>query len=1426
MRLRVLGPIEAGDAAGLGPRDRVVLAALAVRPGDALNAEVLADALWGERPPPSWTKVVQGCISRLRRVLGADLISTTSAGYRLTPVDSDRDEFEALAARGREYLATGTPERAVVAFRAALDLWAGQPFAEVEEWMPGRLEASRLKELRLAVQEDLLSARLDCGDHGAVAAEGMVLVGEEPWRERRWSLLALAQYRCGRQADSLATIRTARRALGRELGLDPGSELVDLERAILDQDPGLAAEHAARASTQCPWRGLSSYDPEDSETFFGRAEDVAACLRRLDESPLLALAGPSGSGKSSLLKAGLVPPLRRRRGSVVTFAPGIDPAAALTAARASTPGDPVLCVDQFEELFTGGLDAAGRTSFLRELAAYARDRAPVLLTVRSDYLSELAVEPAFAGLVERGLHLVTPLGENRLRETIEGPARVAGLRLEHGLVDLLLRDAMDQPGALPLLSHALAETWQRREDSLLTVDGYRASGGISGAVATSADRLCSSLGDEGRVQLRWLMLRMGSLADHGEPVRTPLPRQLTTDEPERTRVLDLLVGARLVTSADGRFELAHESLVTAWPQLRSWLEEDRAGQRLWRHLAGAASEWDGLGRPDTELYQGVRLEAALEWARHAESQPTRLEQEFLDDSSAHADAERRALAAQAAHQRSQNRRLRGALAGVAALLVVALVAAFFAVDQSRTAAGERDDAREARGVAVHESLVSRSLSLRSTKRDIAALLAVEAHHTSADSLSQAALLGTFTEAPGFMGYATVPYHAVHGDVVPGTRTAVVASGTRMHVMDLDTGDLGPPFRHPLKSERDLMSVIQVSGDGRRVAQLMFAPDRVDSCGWLEPLEDHDGRGCTVLTVFDIASRRPVFGPVVTPVSGGDLDIDRTGRLVAMTGGLNGDLVTYDVDRKRMLGRLAGLPRPDEANSIVDTGAVELDGRGGVYLGSMNGPVRLVDARSMAVTRTYPAPPLTTHNHLELTRDGVLVGGGDQGLIAWDVRTERRLWSAELGDDREEWPCYSEAFVVAEAVNRLYCGSGYGEIDERDLRTGERTGQRLDNQRGESGDFSLATDNELVEFGRGYVARWRLDGSGPVARLVAPAAVSAAGYDESGRYLAVVPRGSFRPNDVIDVERGRRVVHEDLDADAHWLGGQTLLLRHETGSVLVDVESGRRWRPGNPKVKRAETVFPAEDDEHAWAVQTSRQVAGPDGPQDVSDVLEFEVPSGRLTGRKFTVPGYPNTVEQTPDDRTVWVTYWRRIGIWLAYEDDFQTLAVRVDLRTGRAGEELTAAASTLDVDGGRERLVGSDYLGEIREYDPVTQKPIATLPGSRGAVWNLRFSDDGRRFLASGIDGLINVYDTEGWTRLATIPSYPVMGIAEGWLRPDGRAVAVNGRLGVSEWSLEPAGLARAACRLAGRNLTHAEWATYLGEEHYRRTCPAYPAGE
>ena len=153
-----------------------------------------------------------------------------------------------------------------------------------------------------------------------------------------------------------------------------------------------------------------------------------------------------------------------------------------------------------------------------------RDASPVVVVVRGDHVAALGADDELARLAERGLHLVAPLAGDRLREAVEGPAKVAGLRLEPGLVDLVVRDADGQPGALPLMSHALTETWRRREAGLLTVDGYREVGGIRDAVAASAERLYDGLSADEQGELRWLMLRLVSLSDGGEPFRTPCPR--------------------------------------------------------------------------------------------------------------------------------------------------------------------------------------------------------------------------------------------------------------------------------------------------------------------------------------------------------------------------------------------------------------------------------------------------------------------------------------------------------------------------------------------------------------------------------------------------------------------------------------------------------------------------------------------------------------------------------------------------------------------------------------------------------------------------------------------------------------------------------------------------------------------------------------
>ncbi len=785
----LLGPLELeAGAVALSPRDRLVLAALAMRRGLWVPADSLADALWRDQPPASWAKVVQGCISRLRRVLGPETIETSPSGYRLLPDRSDVDvvEFEELVGRARSAAKEGAAERAATFFERALGLWRGRPLVELEEWEPAQLEAARLTELFLATQEERLAAMLAAGRHQDVVGAALVQAREQPWREGRWATLALAHYRCGRQADALASIRTARRMLGQHLGLDPGSELAGLERAILEQAPTLAADHEVRAAAEaCPWRGLASYDPQDVDTFFGREEDVTAGLARLLGVRLLVLAGPSGSGKSSLMKAGLVPALLLQGRRSVVCTPGADPVAAIAAALAADPGA-VLCVDQAEDALKHGRDE-DVLLWLRTLTDHVANRGPVVLTVRADHLPALAADPDFARLAERGLYLVSPLSRDQLRRVVEEPARVAGLRLEHGLVDLMLRDAEDQPGALPLLSHALSETWSRREANLLTVDDYRESGGISDAVAASAERVYAGLSDQQREQLRWLMLRMAGLAEAGEPARTPVGREVALADADRARVLDLLVRTRLVTSDRGSFELAHEALIRAWPRLRGWLEEDRTARQVWRHLAAAASEWERLDRPDSELYAGVRLEAALDWAARPGSMPTEEERDFLAASEAHLARERRTLEAQARRERRQNRRLRGLLVGAVALVLLAAGTGLLALDRGRTAEEQRDSARTAEREALHESLVGRSIAARSTNRAVAALLAVEAYHAEADALSEAALFGTFTDAPGFLGYRSTERPLVQGDVVPGTGQAVLATGTHLQVVDLATG---------------------------------------------------------------------------------------------------------------------------------------------------------------------------------------------------------------------------------------------------------------------------------------------------------------------------------------------------------------------------------------------------------------------------------------------------------------------------------------------------------------------------------------------------------------------------------------------------------------------------------------------------------------
>jgi DNA-binding SARP family transcriptional activator/WD40 repeat protein len=684
MWIQVLGPMAIEGAEGtIGPRDRVVLAALVTRLGEAVSSEQLADALWGERPPASWSKVVQGCVARLRKALGRAAIETVGHGYRLTLPASDVDalSFERSVGRTQELLTLGEPHRAAYVAGEALGWWHGRPFEDLEGWEPGRIEAERLAELRRELEELRLDALLQAGRHNDVLAEARARVTEAPMRERRWALLATAQYQADRQGEALATLRQARTTLVERLGLDPGPELATLEERILRHDPDLAVEAPLLdASPVCPYPGLVPYGEDDADWFFGRQRDVAVCLERLTHHGVVGVVGPSGSGKSSLVRAGVVASLRRDGRQVAVITPGSRPTDALTALPRSGP-PPVLVVDQCEEAVTLCPDVDEQSRFFAALAAHA-ERAPLVLAARADRLGDLAQHPPVAELLERGLHLLTPMTELDLRAAIEGPARQAGLLLEAGLVDLLVRDVEGEPGALPLLSHALRQTWLAREDRTLTVAGYQATGGIRGAVAQTAERVYQQAPPEQRSVLRDLLLRLVVPSAEGEPVRSRVPRRMLASDGAHERIIEQLIAARLLTSDEDSVQLAHEALTRAWPRLQSWLDDDVEGQRILRHVATAADAWDALGRPDSELYRGVRLTKALDWRDRTAPDLTPTERDFLATSQARAAVEHAAA-------RRRRRSLVAVLAGAA---VVASVLASIAVVQARQRATERDNA--------------------------------------------------------------------------------------------------------------------------------------------------------------------------------------------------------------------------------------------------------------------------------------------------------------------------------------------------------------------------------------------------------------------------------------------------------------------------------------------------------------------------------------------------------------------------------------------------------------------------------------------------------------------------------------------------------------------------------------------------------------
>ena len=535
-----------------------------------------------------------------------------------------------------------------------------------------------------------------------------------------------------------------------------------------------------------PYRGLFAFAESDAEVFFGRERLVEELVADLAECPFLAVIGPSGSGKSSVVRAGLLPRLRSAGAFVATMVPGEQPLAELRIALsrvASRPipdlaevlgSDPaglgavlaeampeperelVLLIDQFEEAFTLA-QPTERDLLMRVLAdALGDPTVPVrvVLTARADFLGPILDHPVIGALVRDHSRLVTPLDPEELHVAIVGPAETAGVAVESALAAALVGDAASSPGSLPLLQYALTELYEHRVEGTMTLDAYQRLGGMGALLSQRAEEIYSGLDADDRAASRRLFSR---LITPGEGVEDTRRRAKQSELPNVSAelvgaygVARLLAFDRHPTTREPTVEIAHEALIREWSALRNWIGEDREGVRVVRHLTASTAEWEASGRDDSELYRGVRLGAVEEWADEHETELSPAEQAFLTASRAQRDLE-----ASVEHRRV--RRLRSLLAAVAVVAVLAMVAGVVAVVQRGEAETNAREADFRRVMANSQVAVGADPSR-------ALLLALEAHRLDESTETLGAIVTAGAGSP--IGWL--------GDIVNGTRYRRVA----------------------------------------------------------------------------------------------------------------------------------------------------------------------------------------------------------------------------------------------------------------------------------------------------------------------------------------------------------------------------------------------------------------------------------------------------------------------------------------------------------------------------------------------------------------------------------------------------------------------------------------------------------------------------